>query len=348
MNIILKLEPIGSFSTISNTVLSQFEHLDIATINFSFVGFIVSMSNVRGQRLAALSPVGWNDWLGTFLILKRRMATGAGGVLVPLPHRQTLEQGEMKMKKTSLVLYGEPEVNHLIHVVKDQPRTTSLRVAEEFGKRHDNVLRDIEKLDCSEDFRLLNFEEILYLDEYGRSQPMVEMTQDGWIFLVMGFTGKKAAEKKEKYIHCFNQMRQALERIRNADRQARRLEGKVARRELTDAIAALEEYALGQNPDHKHKQFTNYTKMVYRALFILESGIAKNFRALLEGIQLVHLESAESIITKTIYDEMQNCVDYHEIYKIAKDKIETFAEAVGKTVPGQRQLSASSRKAFKA
>ena len=36
---------------------------------------------------------------------------------------------------------------------------TSLDVAETFGKRHDNVLRDIQSLGCSAEFRLLNFEE---------------------------------------------------------------------------------------------------------------------------------------------------------------------------------------------
>ena len=36
--------------------------------------------------------------------------------------------------------------------------TTSRKVAEVFGKRHDNVLRDIENLGCSDNFRKLNFE----------------------------------------------------------------------------------------------------------------------------------------------------------------------------------------------
>lgn len=35
--------------------------------------------------------------------------------------------------------------------------TTSLKVAKVFGKEHKHVLRDIEKLDCSADFRASNF-----------------------------------------------------------------------------------------------------------------------------------------------------------------------------------------------
>jgi Rha family phage regulatory protein len=74
---------------------------------------------------------------------------------------------------------------------------SSLQVAETFKKRHDNVLQDIRKLDCSEGFNLLNFQEIKYKDERGRLQPQIAMTKDGFTFLVMGYTGKKAATFKE-------------------------------------------------------------------------------------------------------------------------------------------------------
>lgn len=40
---------------------------------------------------------------------------------------------------------------------KDTARVDSLFVAKFFEKRHDNVIRDIENLDCSEDFRQSNF-----------------------------------------------------------------------------------------------------------------------------------------------------------------------------------------------
>lgn len=37
--------------------------------------------------------------------------------------------------------------------------TTSLKVAEVFGKEHNKVVRDIENLSCSENFNLANFGE---------------------------------------------------------------------------------------------------------------------------------------------------------------------------------------------
>lgn len=93
---------------------------------------------------------------------------------------------------------------------KGRPVTTSLQVAEVFGKRHDNVVRKLQHLDCSDEFNALNFEAVEYRDEKGQMRPAYEMTKDGFVFLVMGFTGKKAAEFKEAYINAFNAMEKAL------------------------------------------------------------------------------------------------------------------------------------------
>jgi Rha family phage regulatory protein len=74
--------------------------------------------------------------------------------------------------------------------------TTSLDVARVFEKEHRNVLQSTENLECSEEFRRLNFQQSSYVNEQNRTMPMFEMTQDGFTFLAMGFTGKKAAQFK--------------------------------------------------------------------------------------------------------------------------------------------------------
>lgn len=97
-----------------------------------------------------------------------------------------------------------------VAVINGQIKTTSLKVAEHFRKQHKNVLRDIENLEIPEEFRQLNFEPSSYINEQGKEQPCFEMTKDGFIFLVMGFTGKDAAKWKIAYINEFNRMEQAL------------------------------------------------------------------------------------------------------------------------------------------
>lgn len=88
--------------------------------------------------------------------------------------------------------------------------TTSLKVAEVFGKVHAKVMRDIEKLDCSNEFTIANFGKRTFKTEQGNEYPMYEITKDGFVFLVMGYTGKKAAEFKEAYIKKFNEMEAKL------------------------------------------------------------------------------------------------------------------------------------------
>jgi Rha family phage regulatory protein len=64
-----------------------------------------------------------------------------------------------------------------------------LGVARVFGKEHKNVIQSIENLECPKDFRLLNFEESNYKNQQGKSQPMYELTRDGFTLLAFGFTG---------------------------------------------------------------------------------------------------------------------------------------------------------------
>lgn len=88
----------------------------------------------------------------------------------------------------------------------DQAMTSSLLVAKEFAKEHNKVMRDINNLACSQEFRAANFGESSYVSEQGKEFPMFTMTKDGFSFLVMGYTGKKAAQFKEAYINAFNKM----------------------------------------------------------------------------------------------------------------------------------------------
>lgn len=90
------------------------------------------------------------------------------------------------------------------------PTTTSLAIAERFGRLHTNVLRDIENLECSDEFSALNFEGCAYKGGNGKLLPMYAVTKDGFMFLAMGFTGKEAAAWKERYIAAFNAMESKL------------------------------------------------------------------------------------------------------------------------------------------
>lgn len=103
--------------------------------------------------------------------------------------------------------------------MKDTVRANSLMVAKMFDKDHDKVCRDIENLDCSEEFNTANFGDITYKDSRGRTQKAYAMTRDGFVFLCMGYRGKKAAKFKEAYIRRFNEMESFIRTLVDARTQ---------------------------------------------------------------------------------------------------------------------------------
>lgn len=102
-------------------------------------------------------------------------------------------------------------MNEMINLVTNEngkAMTTSLKIAEVFGKDHSKVLRSIrEKLEL---FNEANFGLVDYTDNKGESRPMYLLDRDFTTFLIMGFTGKKADQFKLDYISAFNQMEQII------------------------------------------------------------------------------------------------------------------------------------------
>lgn len=98
----------------------------------------------------------------------------------------------------------------LVFIDSNRPVTDSLTVAETFGKEHKRVMQDIREMDCSDEFRQHHFVLSSYTTIQKKELPRYLMTEQGFTFLVMGYTGKEAARFKEMYINEFNRMRDEL------------------------------------------------------------------------------------------------------------------------------------------
>ncbi|NUW66937.1 Rha family transcriptional regulator [Vibrio coralliilyticus] len=115
------------------------------------------------------------------------------------------------VKELSLIEQTEPD--KFIYLNESQTLVTnSFSVAKYFGKQHKNIIRDITSLDCSRAFTELNFELCFKTSHLQNNKriPYYQMSKNGFMFLVMGFTGKKAALIKEKYILAFDAMEKQL------------------------------------------------------------------------------------------------------------------------------------------
>lgn len=95
------------------------------------------------------------------------------------------------------------------------PAVSSLDVGTHFEKRHDNLLREIDRI-CTqlpENFVKLNFEEAEreVNTHFGkRKQRHYLLTRDAFSLLVMGMTGKTAMMWKIRYIEAFNALEKTV------------------------------------------------------------------------------------------------------------------------------------------
>ena len=153
--------------------------------------------------------------------------------------------------------------------MRDTARLDSRFVAETFEKGHREVLRSIDQIlsedsGYSDEFNRCNFAPISYTDVRGRKQRCYAMTRDGFVILAMGFTGKKAAQFKEAYIKCFNEMEAHIAAMVSARHQFPK---------LTAQIRLL-------NPEAKPYHYSNECDMLNRLVlgmtakqFKIEHGI---------------------------------------------------------------------------
>ncbi|MCE6022551.1 Rha family transcriptional regulator [Levilactobacillus brevis] len=96
-------------------------------------------------------------------------------------------------------------MNELVIMKDKQAVTSSLQVAETFGKNHRDVLRAIDDLKDVRNFAQM-FSETNLPDSYGRNRRGYYLNRDGFTLLAMGFTGSKALQFKLQYIDAFNKM----------------------------------------------------------------------------------------------------------------------------------------------
>lgn len=101
-------------------------------------------------------------------------------------------------------------LKNAVTVIDGRAVTTSMKIAEIFGKQHKHVLDSIRKLEAPKEFTEPNFRLSEFTDSTGRKLPMYQITRDGFTLLAMGFTGKKAMQFKVAYIEAFNAMEAEL------------------------------------------------------------------------------------------------------------------------------------------
>ena len=141
---------------------------------------------------------------------------------------------------------------------------------------------------------------------------------------------------KEKLVTEFRRMYKFLMSMRNQKQNTEWLEkrasGKIERRIETDSIKEFIEYSKNQGSTNAEKYYVAITKMENNALFHLDLITCKysNLRNLVNGMALDVLKMADRIVEKALIEGMKKIMYYKDIYRMAKSRIETFADHLGK------------------
>lgn len=108
--------------------------------------------------------------------------------------------------------------SELVNIHHNKPFTSSLIIAEQFGKAHDKLCVKIRKGKASSIpeismFWIANFGERDSLDSRGKKQELFEITEDGCMKLIMGFTGEKAELIQLRFIAEFRKAITEIHRL---------------------------------------------------------------------------------------------------------------------------------------
>ena len=118
----------------------------------------------------------------------------------------------------------------------------------------------------------------------------------------------------------------------------KREKGKIARLEATDEIKEFKLYAIEQGSDNADWYYITLTKMLNELLFIVD-GRFKNLRDAMSPIQLMITAGGDLVIKKALVDGMKKQLFYKEIYKLAKERVEIFAELYGQSEILSKQMT---------
>jgi len=196
---------------------------------------------------------------------------------------------------------------------KEKAVVSSRTIAEKFEKEHKNVMQSVYNL-TAENSAVTPMFMRGHFEVRGRRFPEYLVTRDGFSLLVMGFTGAKALEWKLKYIQAFNAMEAFIQERQSSEWLITRRQGKMVRRNETDTLANLIDYAQTQGSRNAERMYTVYSKLV-NSLVGIESGQ----RDAVPYKTLLTIAFLEDMILHTVDEEMQKGTHYKGIYQQCKE-----------------------------
>jgi phage regulator Rha-like protein len=228
-----------------------------------------------------------------------------------------------------------------VEIYDDVPRSGTFIISKGFKRDHHRLMELIKK--HKERFLRLGNNSVstglimrrIPVKKAGRPVNEIMLNEQQTIFLgtlfrntevVLDFKERLAKE----FVEQRNWMSNAIQQRENPDWQNVRRDGKLVYRQKTDIVKHFVDYATEQGSKHAQMYYSNLANMENSALFYLEQKY-KNLREVLTIKQLMQVSTADDVIEKALQEGMDQGLHYRDCYKLAKKRIITFAEIIGKS-----------------
>lgn len=236
--------------------------------------------------------------------------------------------GELRLKNqiTSLELLEQINLFRQ-EEYKEKLKNNTLTEAEKekgkFTKLEHRSLLGIIRDEFSEEIGEQKILQSSYINSQNKKQPMFILTLN---------QAKQVLLRESKYvrraiIHYIEVLEQTILDKAKSEWLLTRQQGKLVRREETDAIQILIEYAKKQGSQHSDKLYMTYSKLVNSLV-----GIKANSRDKVDFGILMVIRQLEDMFTRVITSSMENEIHYKEIYQICKKQGTQFVEIVNGNV----------------
>jgi phage regulator Rha-like protein len=226
-----------------------------------------------------------------------------------------------------------------LNIIKKNIVISTNVIAKELNIEHKNVLTTINS--NKDDFESFGKMQEGKEKTKGRPFSVKYLNEEQFIFYITLSKNKKETIFFKKLItKKFFEMRKALLQKtvnqQNKEWLDSRTKGKQTRKLITKEYQNYLKYAIKNGSKTYEKKpklvYSKFTNMINKALFDFEFNSSKDkTRDFMTREQLNIVNSAELAAQKIIQDEINKETEYHEIYKITKNKMIKYADIVGKT-----------------
>jgi Rha family phage regulatory protein len=196
----------------------------------------------------------------------------------------------------------------IVYIHHNTATTDSMKVKEAFGKEHKNVLAKIDYLLKNSRDAQLNFKLSEYKDKSGKMNKYYLMNRDGFLLLLMNFSGKAVLEKQEAFIRLFNQIEKIAMEVTSPEYLEYIKHLKDVRSSFTDTVKEFVEYAFAQGSSNGKRYYKIFSTDINQLLF-KQNKVDKETLGFEKSQKL---EFAETLLSKLLLEEMSTNKPYKQ------------------------------------